>query len=130
MMTRFTAKHSLVLPCQWQFKAKDADPPRVFAVVLRSPRGQLTLILANREAALIQTRVRWQGLDGKTVFHRYEVTEDKVKQPGFKLAAESQLTLKARQPEFDHALPPRSIVVFSTYNLKPDAPGIMVEPSP
>jgi hypothetical protein len=130
MLTRFTAKHSRVLPCQWQFKTKDADPPRVFAAVLRSPRAQLTLILANREAAALETHFRWQGLDGKTVFRRYEVTEDKVKQPGFKLASEGQLTLWPRQPEFNHTLPPRSLVVISTYDLRPDAPGIIAEPSP
>jgi hypothetical protein len=127
MLTRFTAKHSYVLPCEWQFASKDAKPPRVFAAALRSPQARMTLILANRETTAIETHFRWQGLDRETVFHRYELTEDKIKEPGFKLGSEGQLAISPSQPEFDYALPPRSLVVFSFYDLKPDAPGVIAE---
>ena len=130
MLTRFTAKHSDVLACEWQFKTNNTEPSRVFAAGLRSPRGQLTLILANREATAIETQFRWRGLDGKKVFHRYEVTEDKVKEPGFKLAPQGQIALSQNQSEFNYILPPRSLVVFTTYDLKPDALGIIAEKSP
>jgi hypothetical protein len=130
MLTRFTAKHSCLLPCEWQFKTNNTDPPRVFAAALRSPRGRLTLILANRETAALETHFRWQGLDGETMFHRYEVTEDKVKDPAFKLASEGQFTLSPRQSDFNYTLPPRSLVVFSAYDLTPDAPGVTADHSP
>jgi hypothetical protein len=130
MLTRFTAKHSHVLPCEWQFKTKDADTPRVFAAALRSPGARLTLILANRETAALETHFRWQGLDRETVFHRYELTEHKVQEPGFKLASEGQLVLSPRQSEFDYSLPPRSLAVFSTFDLTPDAPGVIADHSP
>ena len=51
---------------------------------LRSPQGRLTLFLVNREAAARETRFRWEGLDRETVFYRYTLTEDKLKEPDFK----------------------------------------------
>jgi hypothetical protein len=127
MLTRFTAKHSQVLPCEFQFQSKETNTPRVFAAALRSPQGHLTLILDNRESAALETRIRWEGLARKTTFHRYEVTEDKLKQPGFKLATQARQIVSARQPEFTHALPGRSLTVFTTYDLAPDAPGVIAE---
>jgi hypothetical protein len=127
MLTRFTAKHSQVLPCEFQFQGKETSAPRVFAAALRSPQGHLTLILDNRESAAIETRFRWEGLARRTTFHRYEVTEDKLKQPRFKLATQARQVVSARQPEFIHALPGRSLTVFTTYDLAPDAPGVIAE---
>jgi hypothetical protein len=127
MLTRFSAKHSDVLPCEWQFQTTSSDSPRVFAAALRSPKGHLTLIVANREDTASETRFRWDGLNRKMALHRYELTEDKVKRPGFRLAPEDRLTVSSNQPAFNHTVPPRSLVVFSTYNLAPEAPGVMAE---
>jgi hypothetical protein len=127
MLTRFTAKHSDILPCEWQFQTTNRQLPRVFAAALRSPRGHLTLIVANRESVAVETRFRWAGLDRRSVLHRYELTEDKLKQPGFKLAPEGRITVSPRQPEFSQTLPPRSLSVFTAYDLAPDAPGVIAE---
>jgi hypothetical protein len=128
MLTRFSAKHSHVLPCEWKFQTTSSDSPRVFAAALRSPKCQLTLIVANREGTAAETRFRWDGLNRKTELHRYELTEEKVKQPGFKLATEARFRVSTSAPEFTYAVPPRSLVVFSTYNLAPEAPGVIAEP--
>jgi hypothetical protein len=127
MLTRFTAKHSEVLPCQWQLQTNATAPPRIFAAALRSPRSQLTLILANRETRAIDTHIRWQGLGREIVFHRYELTEKALQDPGFKLSSAGQVGLSAKQPEFSNRMPPRSMVVFTTYNLNSEEPGIISE---
>ena len=127
MLTRFTAKHSRVLPCEWQLSSKDAAPPRVFAAALRSPQSRLTLLLANRESAALAIHCCWQGLDRKAVLHRYELTEEKAKKPGFRLASAGRLTLSPSQSDFNYTLPPRSLVVFSSYDRKPEAPGVIAE---
>ena len=127
MLTRFSAKHSQVLPCEWQFQTKNSNPPRAFAAALLSPKGQLTLIVANREAAAFETHFRWDGLSRKTVLHRYELTEDKLKEPGYKLAPEDRLTVTASQPGFNYTVPPRSLVVFTAHDLAPEAPGVIAE---
>jgi hypothetical protein len=127
MLTRFTAKYSQVLPCEWQFRTRDADSSRVFAAALRSPHGHLTVILANREAVTWETRFRWEGLDRQTVFYRYELTEDRLKQPGFRLTADGSCTVSPSQPEFSYTLAPRSLWVFTTLGLAPDAPGVTGE---
>jgi hypothetical protein len=61
------------------------------------------------------------------VLHRYELTEERLQKPGFKLASDGRLTVPARQPDFSHTLPPRSLVVFADYDLGPDAPGVIDE---
>lgn len=125
MLTRFSAKRSQVLPCELQFQTTNSNPPGFFAAALRSPQGQLTLIVANREATAFETRFRWDGLNRRTVLHRYELTEDKLKKPGFKLAPEGRFTVSPSQPEFNHTVLPRSLVVFSAYDLAPAAPGVI-----
>jgi hypothetical protein len=94
---------------------------------LRSPQGRLTLILANRGAAAWETRFHWEGLDREIVFYPYELTEDKLKQPGFQLAPEGRFTVSSRQPEFSYTIAPRSLSVFTTFDLAPDAPGVIGE---
>jgi hypothetical protein len=61
------------------------------------------------------------------VLHRYELTEERLQKPGFKLAPDGRLTVSVRQPDFSRALPPRSLVVFTDYDLGPDAPGVIAE---
>jgi len=127
MLTRFTAKHSQVLACSLQFQDQQSPLPRVFAATLRSPKSHLTLILANREQASVETHFRLKGLSGKTAFYRYEVTEKKLTRPGFRLASEARHTISPHQAEFVHTVPARSVTVFTTYHLTPDAPGITAE---
>lgn len=127
MLTRFTAKHSQVLPCALRFEDSRSNSPRVFAAALRSPKGHLTLILANREDAAVEARVRWEGLARKTTFYRYEATEEKLNRPGFRLAAEGRQTASAQRPESAQVFPARSVTVLTTYKLAPDAPGIRAE---
>ncbi len=127
MLTRFMAKYSRVLPCEWQLGPKDAEAPRVFAAALRSPEGRLTLLLVNREAAARETRFRWEGLDRETVFYRYTLTEDELKEPDFQLAPEARFTVSSSRAEFSYAMAPRSVSVFTAYDLAPDAPGVSGE---
>jgi hypothetical protein len=50
-----------------------------------------------------------------------------LKQPGFKLAPEDRIAVSSSQPEFKHTVLPRSLVVFSTCDLAPEAPGAIGE---
>lgn len=127
MLTRFTAKHSHVLPCEFHLPDGKSDSPRVFSAALRSPGGQLTLIVANRENSALETRLRLEGLGREVVLHRYELTEETVEQPGFQLTPSGKEVVSKSRPEFTYAFPPRSLTVFTTYDLPPDAPGVVTE---
>lgn len=127
MLTRFTAKHSEVLPCTLQFANSPNQSPHMFAAALRSPRGHLTLLLVNREGAPIKTRFEWNGLARKTTFYGYALTEERLTRPGFELAADSRQVVSPGEIGFTHAIPARSVVVFTTYDLKSDAPGVTSE---
>jgi hypothetical protein len=127
MLTRFTAKYSHVLPAEWKFQTGPANSPLVFAAALRSPKGQLTLILLNRENAALETQFRWPGLDRKRTLCRYELTEENLSRPRFKIAPAGKRTISPADSAFTYAIPARSLVVFSTYELLPEAQGITDE---
>ena len=127
MLTRFTAKHSQVLSSTLQFLDQPSLLPHAFTAMVRSPKGHLTLILANREPTAVEIRFQMEGLDRKTAFHRYEVTEKKLTQSDFRLASEARFTVSPHRAGFVHTVPARSVTVFTTYYLTPDTPGIIRE---
>ena len=124
MLTRFSAKHSAVLKSTasggtWpEFEATYKRPPAsgekwpafeasyrgVNLVALRSPKGNLTFIVLNKEPAEHELVLRLNGIGKAATLHCYQVTESEITQPAFKLDAKKKLsgvrgnTCNQRQP--------------------------------
>jgi hypothetical protein len=112
ILTRLIAKHSKVLAVQKAVQGVDDE--RVLAAALLAPDGNVTVILLNLERKGVGVTVRLSG-DQPGSFFKYQVTASAAEQSGFRLVPEPT--------RLKDSLPPESITVFSTFHLKPDAPG-------
>ena len=127
MLTRFTAKHSRVLDLDMTTSEGSGKVPRFNVAALRSPKGQTTCIILNREPQDRAIDLGWEGLDRSLHLHRYELTEPMLADPAFKLRSNAQSDLSPEQSHLQMTVPGRSITVYTTYDLGPDDPGVIAE---
>jgi sialidase-1 len=144
MLTRFSAKHSAILNStiageSWpEFEATYKRPPTsgekwpafeasyrgVNLVALRSPKGNLTFIVLNKEPVEHELMLRLNGIAQSTTLFCYQVTESEITQAAFKLDARKSLQVSAATPVLKDILPPSSITVYSTFSLKHSDTGV------
>ena len=127
MLSRFTAKHSRVLNLTVSTSEPAGTIPRFEVAALRSPKGQTTCIILNREPQDRAIKFLWEGLDRSLHLHRYQLTEPMLADPAFKLRSNAQSDLSPEQSHLQMTVPGRSITVYTTYDLGPEDPGIMAE---
>ena len=127
MLTRFTAKHSRILDLTLTTSEGAGKVPRVEVAALRSPKGQTTCIILNRESSARAIDCRWEGLTQAIPLHRYQLTEAKLKDPAFRMEADGQATLSPDQSRLEVTVPGRSITVYTSYDLGPEDPGVISE---
>lgn len=121
ILTRFTAKHSDVLKCEVESASK------VLAGALRSPKGNLTLIVANMGDEANDVTVEASNV-GKTVdLFRYSVTQSDLNAEDFRLEPERRFRLSKGDSKISDAIRPQSITVYTTYRLEHDAAGITAD---
>jgi len=123
MLTRYFPRHSSVLGTKVEtpFGQKDR---KLVATALRSPKGQMTVVVVNESHRSAEVNIAFDGLAKPVRLLRYSFTkesEDKVNvhihpERGFEVSK----TLKDQ-------VPPTSIVVYSTYDLKAGDPGMINE---
>jgi len=125
MLTRFSAKYSAVLASTVsgdKWPESEATFRGVNFVALRSPKGNLTFIVLNKDAAGQGLVLRLKGMGEAATLHCYQVTEPEITQPNFKLDAKRSFQVSAATPVLKDNLPPSSVTAYSTYRLKhPDA---------
>jgi hypothetical protein len=126
LLTRFTAKHSTVLACQVE-GAKVQEWQRVFAVALRSPKGQLTLAVVNDAPAGFDLSLELDGVTKKARLCRYGITEQDRDRADLKIAPQREFPLPTGKAVLRDQLPPRSLTIYSTYRLAHSEPGIVAE---
>ncbi len=120
IITRFTAKHSSVLETR-------SDSENLLAAALRSPKGQLTLLLLNLSQEGAEVSVGFSIPQQTLSLKCYQVTSAAVSAPGFNLQAVNTATIDKDKPTLKVSLPARSITAYTTYALNPAADGIMSE---
>jgi len=120
MLTRFTAAHSAIL-------SVTGEKTGLLLSALRSPKGNLTVIVLNQNKAGKGIAVQLKGLDKTTTLQRYMVTEAEITIPNFKLDPNRTITLSPAESTLEDSLPPSSITVYTTYNLSHSDPGIISE---
>lgn len=121
ILTRFTAKHSDVLECKTESESK------VLAGALRSPKGNLTLIVANLSNEANNMTVEVCNVERIVRLFRYSVTEAELTKNDFRLVPEKRFRLSTATSKFEDAIKPQSITVYTTYCLEHDAPGITAD---
>ena len=147
MLTRFSAKHSSILKStisgeRWpEFEATYKRPPSsgenwpafeatyggVNFVALRSPKGNLTFIVLNKEPVEREIMVRLKGMMEAATLHCYQITESAITRAAFKLDAGKTLEVSAATPGFKDTLPPSSVTVYSTFSLKHADAGVTTD---
>jgi len=120
IMTRFWAKNSAIL------KSTTSDSKVLFAA-LRSKKGNLTFIVLNKHEAYQEINLNIKGITALTTLHCYQVTESEILISDFKLDAKKNFHISSTNQTFKDSLPPLSINVYSTYNLKHSDVGIMTD---
>jgi alpha-galactosidase len=125
LLSRFTAKHSAVLATNVS-NARVKGWQRVFCAAFRSPSGNLTLAVVNDAPEDFALKLSWDGVPPPAKFFRYRYAAPQYDRqnvnvdpdPGFSPTPGSAFT---------DSLPPNSLTIYSTYELRHDDPGIMVD---
>lgn len=114
MLTRFMKKYASIL------KTDLSDlPDGVKTAALINTDNGLTIIILNKNSKEEQLNIMLQNLPAYEPLYLYQVTKEKINQPGFSLSPE--------QVEINEGvkatLPAKSISVISSYNLGPEKRG-------
>jgi hypothetical protein len=127
LMTRFTAKYSDVL--KTQITGSEINGlQRVFAVTYRSPTNKhYCLFVTNDSEQPFSLEVVVKGLSsGMLELYKYQITEEYKDKKEVIIEPLSKVQVSESQPLTD-TLPPKSVVVYTSYNLKNDENGKIID---
>ncbi len=123
MLARYLPKYSGVLAAQVEGPYLGCDR-KLVAAALRTPKGNFTLLLVNESHRAAEVRFELKDLPAALRLHRYSLTKESEDRSKVELHAERGLDVSG---VFTDRIQPMSIVVFSTYRLSADEPGMIVE---
>lgn len=123
MLTRYFPKHSGVLETtvETPFLATDR---KVVATALRSPKGGTTILVVNESHHAADVSFALEGLAAPLKLQRYSLTKEAQDKSHVALNPERMIEVSK---EFKDRIAPESIVVYSTYLIKADEPGLISE---
>jgi hypothetical protein len=125
LLSRFTAKHSDVLASN-----VSADPinglQRVFCAAFRSPDGNITLAVVNDAPVEFALTLSWSPKLPHQRFFRYRYGKQQYDRDNVNVDPEPAFS-PAAGTGWSDSLPPNSLTIYSTYQLKNDDPGILVD---
>jgi hypothetical protein len=127
LLSRFTAKHSDVLATNvsdahlngWQ---------RVFCAAFRSPNGNVTLAIVNDAPVDFSLKLSWAGAPPRGKLFRYRYSQQQYDRNDIKVDPQPDFSPALGSPWTD-SLPSNSLTIYTTYKLKHDDPGILVDDS-
>ncbi len=123
MLTRYLPKYSGVLGTQVEGPYLACDR-KLVAAALRTPKGNYTLLLVNESHRAADARFEFKDLPAALRLHRYSLTKETEDRSKVELRSDRALDVSG---SFTDRVPPMSIVVYSTYGLTADDPGIIAE---
>jgi hypothetical protein len=126
LISRLAAKHSSILRCE-RTGGQLEGTNRVFASALKSPKGQLTWIIVNDAPREWGAEFSLEGCQ-RPALYKYQVTGEQKDRPELKINPQRSATITADKAAFSDRLPPMSVTLFSTWNFKHTAPGIVADP--
>ena len=124
LLPRFTAKHSDVLACTVT-GGRVGPWPRVFAAMLRSPKGNLTLAVVNDAPQAFEGAFDLRGLGQPRRLHRYAVTEPD--RADLKIESQTKFSLTQDAATYHDRVAPMSLTIYSTYKLGAADDGVIAE---
>jgi hypothetical protein len=123
MLTRYFPKHSSVLATTVDapFGQKDR---KLVATALRTPKGGMTVLVVNESQHSAAVNIAFDGLAKPVRLQRYSLTKEAEDKVNVEIKPERSFEVSAALKD---RVPPMSIVVYSTYELKAGDPGIIQE---
>jgi hypothetical protein len=122
LISRLAARHSSVVACAQSGGQVDGTN-RVFAAALKSSKGNLTWIIVNDAPREWVAAFSLEACPRRALY-KYQVTGEQKDRPELKINPLRAAAITAGKVVFSDKLPPMSVTVFSTWNLKHSAPGI------
>ena len=122
LLSRFISARATILSGQWS-GGSDGQCQRVFGCAARNPDGSRTLVAVNDGDVEADLHVRWDGADsGKYTLHRYRI------ETAHRDRADVQMNPQhAFGSDFEDALPPMSLTVYSTQHRRRDEPSLTLK---
>jgi hypothetical protein len=123
MLTRYFPKHSGVLATTVDapFGLKDR---KLVATALRSPKGNLTVLVVNESHHSAAVNIDFDGLAKPVRLQRYSLTKEAEDKTSVVLNPERSFEVSKTLAD---RVQPMCIVVYSTYELKAGDPGLINE---
>jgi hypothetical protein len=118
IISRFAAKHSCILETR-------ADSGNYVVAALKSPLGETSIYLLNKSDKEIDISLSILDIKDKLILNKYQVTEQEIQKPGYKMNPLETFTLKKSGNILYDKIPPLSITTYSTYNLLQKDAGII-----
>ena len=125
LLSRFTAKHSAVLATTVNGAGMNGWQ-RVFCAAFRSPNENVTLAVVNDAPVEFALKLSWTGKPPSGKFFRYRYGTAQYDQADVRLNPEPGFS-PAPGSSWSDSLPPRSLTIYSNYELMNDDPGILVD---
>jgi hypothetical protein len=126
LMTRFTAKNSSVLKSE-VMGGRIAPWQRVFCAAYRSPKGGYTIAVVNDSEKDYPMNMTLSGLVAEKHFYRYRYGNPQRDRTDIRVKPENEYLLSPANSVIKETLPAQSLTLYSTFELKHDDPGIIVE---
>ena len=123
MLSRFLPKYSSVLATHVETPYLEEDR-KVVATALRTPKGNLTLVLVNENHQAADLTLHFTGLPAAVRLHRYAITRENEDRCNVDLRPLMSMDVSDMLSD---RIPPMSIVVYSTYSLNSSDLGLIVE---
>lgn len=128
-LSRFTAKRSSVLATSVSGGQIDGLP-RVFTAALRSPGGKFTCFVLNDSPQEWPANVLFKGLKRGIIpakLRKYQVKSELALRVDLRLDPLSVTPVTGGDMALLETLPPRSLTIYTTYNLAHEDKGITAE---
>ena len=125
LLSRFIAKHSAVLATKVS-GARVKRSQRVFCAAFRSANGNITLAIVNDATEEFPLHVSWGGAPPAKRFFRYRYGKPQYGRADVKVDPDPEFA-PASGADWTDSLPPQSLTIYSNFELRNDAPGIMVD---
>jgi len=126
LLSRYTALNSQVLALHTDGGAVDGIQ-RLVATGLRSPKGQITVLVVNESDKDMSGTIELDNLAGAIKLYRYRMTPSDRDRSDITLKPEAHFKVSSGHPACRDSFPARSISVYSTYNLGPNDKGVQAE---
>jgi len=126
LVPRFVAKHSSVLQSKVEGGVVD-EIQHVFAAALRSPSGNLTLLVINDIDSEWDLAIDLQGISKETRLYSYRIDPSHRDRSDVKVESRKEFVLTQEAAKLRDRLPANSLTIYTTYKRTHDEAGITVE---